>query len=155
MKRLTITLLLMLSYATLLTANPTSVFIWMKDGSKTVFLLSEKPLMTFDDDEMMVQTNATTICLPYGQLKNITYKDGTDDDGISEQHQRSFVYDGQRLEFQAGTTPLKVLLVSTDGKMLRQLSLKASEHASIPADNLPAGSYAVVVNGVTYKILKP
>jgi len=136
-------------------AVPNSVYIWMKDGSKTVFHLSEKPHLTFNAEEMTVATDKTTIILPYRQLKNITYKDEPDGlKGIAN-NQHTFKYDGKTLTFKAGAETLKAIVLKTDGVRVLQITVQPNESTTIAADKLPKGSYAVVVNGITYKIMKP
>lgn len=136
-------------------AKPTAMYIWMKDGSKTIFQLSEKPRLTFNDEEMTVVTAETSITLPYQQLKNITYQDvtvGLKDIGRGE---KAFIYDGKNLAFKASDKALKVMIVSTNGTAVRQLTVRPNESVMIPSSRLPKGSYVVVVNGLTYKIVKP
>lgn len=155
MKKLIFTLLFSIASSTLMMAEPTSVYIWMRDGSKTILKLSEHPQMTFDKDEMTVKTSQTTMSFPYAMLKDITYRDFTVGVEDVQQGERTFLYDGQTLTFKAGAERLKAVIVSMDGKMLRQLNVRPGEKESILANELPKGTCVVVVNGVTYKILKP
>lgn len=158
MKRFVLTLLLgVVAMAEGLSAgtNPVSVFIWLKDGQKTVLQLSEKPKMTFSEDDMKVTTRDAVVYFPYDQLKSITYGDATTGVEGWSQKERTFVFDGESLTFQAGSTPLKVLIMRLDGVMIRNLNVQANKRVNIASSKLPKGSYAVVVNGVTYKIVKP
>lgn len=133
-----------------------NVYIWMRDGSKTVLQLSEKPKMTFSDNEMTVTSKSTVVSFPYSQLKDITYRDANEDavNSIAD-GQHTFLFDGQSMTFIAGEEPLKVMVLRIDGIKVRQLSVKPNVKVMVPAHDLPKGNYVVVVNGVTYKIQKP
>lgn len=135
-------------------ANPTTMFVWMKDGSKSVFQLSEKPRLSFNDKEMTIKTPGTSIVLPYEQLANITYQDFALDVNDS-QGDKTFAYDGDNLSFTAFDKALKVTIIRTDGVLVRNLRVQPNENVKISASELPQGSYVVVINGITYKIMKP
>jgi len=153
MKKLLLLLTMMISMAGW-AAKPTTMYIWMKDGSKTIFQLSEKPRLTFTDEEMTVRTTETSITLPYQQLKNITYQDVSVSIKNVNRGEKAFIFDGQNLAFTASDKALKVMIVRTDGATVRQLTVRPNESATIPSSKLPKGNYVVVVNGVTYKIMK-
>lgn len=156
MRHFVVTLLLAVVTATQAwAAGATAVYIWMKDGSKTVLQLSEKPVMTFGQEEMRVTTTNTVVSFAFDQLKNITYRDVTDGVDALKDGERAFCYDGQTMTFRAGDEALKVMVVRLDGAKVRQLSVRPMESVTIAADELPRGNYVVVVNGVTYKIQKP
>lgn len=155
MKHLFLTFLLtFVTTAQVLATGPTDVYIWMKDGTKTVLQLNEKPQLTFNDVEMMVTTNGTTVSFPYQLLKNITYKDYTVGIQSSELDRETFVYNAEGLSFRANAKSLKVMIVSTDGTLVRQFNVRPGESTTVPTAALPKGTYVVSVNGVTYKILK-
>ena len=141
--------------STVCLAKPTTMYIWMKDGSKTIFQLTDKPRLTFSDSDMIVQTISTSITLPYNQLCDITYNDGSASIEGIKQEGKVFLYDGNDLTFKAGDETLKVMIIRLDGAMLHQLTVRPNDTATLPATTLPKGSYAVVVNGITYKIVKP
>lgn len=141
-----------------LLAEPVEVCVWTKDGNRTTLLLSEKPRMTFTADAMSMTTATTTLELPFSQLDKITYPseagEGIGTPGTDVTPAFVMGRDGSFL-FQAEASPLQVMVVSMDGTLLRHFPVSMGDHVVLPASLLPAGSYLVAVNGVTYKIMKP
>lgn len=152
-------LLLVLMLAVVFTAQaqittPTDMYISMKDGTKTVLQLNEKPRLSFNQNEMTVTTKKAVLSFPYNMLQNITYSDVLDGLNDAQNGDRTFVFDGQSLSFNAGTEGLKVMIFGLDGTKVRYVNVKPMGSETIPADQLPKGKYVVVVNGITYKIAK-
>lgn len=137
--------------------EPTKMYIWTKDGNKTTLPLSDKPQLSFTADEMSVSTSDLSISLPFAKLDKITYS-SQDESAVPEvrdDERQSFVIDDDgSFVFQADSTPLYVLVTSTNGMLLKHFIVGAGEWKTIPAEMLPSGNYMVVVNGVTYKIAK-
>lgn len=141
-----------------LQAEPVEMYIWTKDGSKTTLQLTEKPRLTFTANEMSVATTAASVELPFSQLDKITYS-SSQSEGIGsvpadDGHQTFMVADDGSFLFQADRTPLQVMVVSMSGALLKHFTLGVEGRVSLPAALLPGGSYLVVVNGITYKIMK-
>ena len=135
----------------------TKMYIWTKDGNKTTLTLSDKPQLSFTADEMSVSTSDLSISLPFAKLDKITYSSqgGNAVQEVADDERQSFVIDDDgSFVFQATDTPLHVLVMSTNGMLLKHFNIGIGQWETLPADILPAGDYIVVVNGVTYKIAK-
>ena len=136
--------------------NPrTQLVVWAKDGTKVAYALTEKPKITFTETDLVITSNGVEVNYALENMARFTYEDNTAT-AITDLRtdKASFKLDGESLLFPALKANSIVSLYSLNGTLVFKKSvLKAGEY-SFPLSNLKAGAYVVMVNGLTYKIVK-
>ena len=133
----------------------TSLVVWKKDGSKIAFALSERPVVTFGENALMI--NSTTVSVSYDleSMAKFTYEN-IDDSGIKNienDKASSFKFDGEMLLFPSLKAGSTVSIHSLSGVLVFNRTIESAGDYSLPLTNLDKGVYLVSVDGLTYKIV--
>ncbi|MBR3091597.1 MAG: T9SS type A sorting domain-containing protein [Bacteroidaceae bacterium] len=157
MKR-TILLLLILIYAATTWAQSDTqwLVVWQKSGEKTYIELTDEPVTTFEDMQLVIRTSRTTAAFPLEDVLRYTFegvmtainapklKTG---EIVFRQHAADMTFDG----LADGT---EVSLYSMDGKLLHTQSARSSLQTVVSLAGYPSGTYIVKVGHATYKFMK-
>ena len=129
------------------TADPYLV-VWHKDGSKIMFMLDEKPKITYLGEQVTIKGNTMVEC-EFQAIRKMTFEQASASSSILA---LPFVNDGETVTFLPADKDLLVRVTLTDGRLVKDFVVKKGEMATLPLDGLKANAYRMDVNGVTYKI---
>lgn len=152
MKKLLI-LIQILFIAGIAFADDQCLMIWMTDGSAKAIALSDEPVTTFADGNMVVKTSKSTISFPLSIVAKYTYDFMPDDIAAPKTEKISFSSDGNSITFNGLKENTEIKVFSTSGVLVKQQTAMHSP-ATVTLNDLPSGVYAVKVDGITYSILK-
>ena len=134
----------------------TNLVVWKKDGSKVAFALTEKPIVTFSETSLMI--NSTTVSVNYDleDMAKFTYEDSESQGikNIENDKESSFKFDGEMLLFPSLKAGSKVAIHNLGGVLVFARTIEAAGDYSFPISHLDKGVYVVSVDGLTYKIVK-
>ena len=128
--------------------------VWQADGKVMNIKLSEEPVTTYADGQLIITTTKTTVTFPLEQVVKYTYSDGTD--GISSPATMSSEVsgDGETIVFKGLKPGTPVSLYTVAGQLVSTVTSAGPSKTSVSVSQLPVGVYVVKTNGITYKITK-
>ena len=150
------TLLLALMLAVPLRAadNPVTLVVLTKDNAQHMFVLADKPEVTFEGIDLVVTCENSTTTFALADVIRFTYLNATD--AVEE-----LTEDATTIDFKDGMVVINqlkegasVAVYSVDGKLVRQLTARDTGNYSLNLSELPIGVYIVKADRVTYKIAK-
>ncbi len=134
--------------------NPVTLVVLTRDNAQHMFVLADKPEVTFAGTDLVVtcENSTTTFALP--DVIRFTYMNATDavEEITKDQTQVNFK-DGMIVVngLKANAT---VAVYSIDGKLVARLTAQDAGTYSLNLSDLPTGVYIVKADCVTYKIAK-
>ena len=134
----------------------TNLIIWKKDDSKVAFVLTEKPMLTFSESSLMINTAAISVCYDLENLAKITYELSSEEGirNIENDKKSSFKLDGGMLLVPSLRPGSVVSIHSLNGILVFRKSIETVGSYSFPLSHLNMGVYLVSVDSLTYKIMK-
>lgn len=124
------------------------------DGNKQAVDLTDKPIITMDDSELVIKLTDSELRFNTQQVVDFRYSDITNVD-ITEYKASSIQQNSDNLRFTADKSDLNVRISNVAGIVLNSFKVEAGTTENISLGNLSSGLYLVTVNSVTYKIIKP
>lgn len=112
-----------------------------QDGSFMCFRFTEKPQTTFEGNDVVITTDKQNLKIPFSTIKEYTFGD----DLIATD-----VISMQAADSGLGT----VYVYSVNGKLIKTIGSSNNKSAEIFTKELPAGTYIIKNNNVTYKYQK-
>lgn len=134
--------------------NPVTLVVLTRDNAKHMFVLADKPNVTFEGEDLVVTcvNSTTTFALP--DVIRFTYLYATD--AVEE-----LKADDTTVDFKDGMIVINqlkanatVAVYSVDGRLVRQFTACDSGSYSLDLGELPTGVYIIKADRVTYKIAK-
>lgn len=147
-------LFILMAFSSGMNVMAQSLVVWQKDGSCVLYTLDERPKTTFDKNVLIITTTKVRVEYPLEKVKRYTY-DMTN--GINDANEQRGVTvrqtnDGVVLYHLAKGK--WVAVYSTDGKRLLTCQSNGKQPTSLSLKSLPAGTYLIKTDSITYKILK-
>ena len=131
--------------------------IHQKDGTEASFGFSEKPVITYTDNDLIVKT-ATAPEMHYAlvTLSKISFSETpTSVIPVSEKKQAPvFRFDGYNVEISGVKADAAIVVVATDGSIVINSKADSDGCASVSIAELPEGIYVVKTDVISFKILK-
>ena len=154
MKNLFLTLLLLLAPCLLPLANAQEQIRVFKDGSSTWFLLAEKPVLTFTETQMAVNSSTVSASYDFADIKEYRFTDKTSALRPLQKDATRFVRqpDGDILIY--GCSAGAVRLYDMSGHQLPANVTPQSDALRVSLRQLPAGIYLIHLNQQTIKVTK-
>lgn len=148
---------LLFSFLVLTVANAeviTNLIVCAKDGTKTEYALTEKPVITFSKTNLIVSTKTVNISYSLDNFSHFTYesRNVTSVENILEPS--SFNFSGDKLLFTNLNIDTSVSVYNLDGVLLISKHLVPNKNYAISLSDLQSGAYVVKANKSTYKIIK-
>lgn len=129
--------------------------VWTKGGERITYVLSDRPVATWSDMEVVITAAGLTVSYPLSELWKFTF--GTQADGVASLRQEA---DG-RMQMQEGMLHLSgfsagmpVAVCSLDGRVAAMAAIGADGAATISIHTLATGIYVVKTGSITHKIIK-
>ena len=134
----------------------TSLVVWKKDGSKVAFALTEKPIVTFSETSLMINSSSVSVSYDLEDMAKFTYEDPNEEGikNIENDKESSFKFDGEMLLFPSLKAGSKVAIHNLGGVLVFSRTIEVAGDYSFPISHLDKGVYVVSVDGLTYKIVK-
>lgn len=160
---LPLSLLLIVCAQAMASNEPSQLVVKMTDGSEKIFVLSEKPVVTFDSKKVYINSSSFSTELSnvqefYFQVESSTPTDinqvkpnGKPD--TSSKFVFRFV-DGQTVSIEGGVAPERVTVYALNGSVVSPKIDKSTNQVVVHLNNLPSGIYIIRANSQSYKISK-
>lgn len=135
-------LLLLLLFMSCLSVQAEEVLVvHLKNGGQSSFAFSEKPVITFDNENMVIKSNVTTFSV---SIADVSYYDfPASSTGIQEnQHALPLISNGH-VVFSKLPADSNVNIYTVDGKQLRRYAASRSGNVDIDLTTLPKGVYVI------------
>lgn len=149
MKKIALSLLIVLSCISAKAADGKSLFVSFNDGSKIEFALSTLPEVTFGNDKMTVKSTATTASYELWKVSTFTYGTTT---GIKQVENNKFAFEGDRIIVDG--TNNKVSAFALDGKAIKLSPITAGDKTIINLSELTHGIYIIKINNKSIKVAR-
>lgn len=150
----TLLLALMLAVPLWAADNPVTLVVLTRDNAQHMFVLADKPEVTFEGIDLVVTCENSTTTFALADVIRFTYLNATD--AVEE-----LTEDATTIDFKDGMVVINqlkegasVAVYSVDGKLVRQLTARDTGNYSLNLSELPIGVYIVKADRVTYKIAK-
>ena len=151
MRRLCISLLL--AFCTIANAQ-NAISIYQKDGKVAQFAFSEKPVITYADNNLVLTTTLTTVQYPLYLLQKIDFGSVDLTDVKEVKVDTQFSFQGGVLVVSGGEPNSFVSVFNLKGVMIGQYRLDDVGCASIPMQDLKKDVYIVKTTRFSFKIKK-
>lgn len=127
--------------------------IWQTSGQVQSIDLSEQPVTTFSDGNLVVTTSTATISLPMENVKKYTYSLVPTSIEDIKAEQVTISQNGESITFFGLKSGTEIKVYNASGVQMKQVKA-THDTETVTVSDLQVGVYAVKANGVTYKIMK-
>lgn len=128
-----------------------SVLVTLQDGSETQINLNDKMTTQFDDTFVIFSDGNALVKVLRTQFYRMTFSTELGIDHLTADGKADgFSFNGRALSFKGLKAGTNVEVFATDGRLIS--STAAEGTYTLRLDGVPAGVYAVKVNGVSYLI---
>jgi hypothetical protein len=157
MKRQLLTGLLLLFTAVASWAQ-NAVAVYQNDGTVATFAFTEKPVVTYSGNDLVLTTTKTSVQFPIYKLKKIDFDISLDDaTGVKDVEKEAdvqFSFAGGKLIVRGGEAGSQVTIYNIKGVQVGQYQLDSNGNATISTDNLGKDFYVVKSKSFTFKFRK-
>lgn len=130
--------------------------VWKMDGTQIQFLLTDEPVTTFENGNLVITTNQGQFSYPLAQMSKYTHE------GLPEGIDAPVVAPGTILIRQNNEMMLidglpdkaNVAVYNVDGKLLFTQQATGGQSTSIVMSAYPAGNYIINAGGASFKFVK-
>ena len=152
-KPMKLRLLLFLSLMAVLPAfaDDANLVIKQKGGSETILLLSTNPVITFQDEYMVVTSDVSSFMIPIDMIES--YGAANDVTAIHHITQEHSEYKDGSVVFSGLYHDSNVSIYKADGTLISSQKADNSGHAVVSVSNLPKGVYIVRTPNSSMKII--
>ena len=135
-----------------------AVAIYQVDGQVATFAFTEKPVVTYSGNDLVLTTTKTSVTYPIYKLRKIDFDISFDDlTGIEDARVKSdvqFSFRGGALTVRDGEPGSQVTIYNIKGVQVGQYRLDGDGNATIPTENLGKDFYVVKSSSFTFKFRK-
>lgn len=135
------------------------IVVCQKDGTVAKFAFTEKPVVTYSGDELVMTTNKTSVQYPMNRLLKIYFDVAEVPDGIdvevTQPEDVQFAFRDGGLVVSGGKAGAVVNLYRLNGVAAGQFRLDDNGCVTISTDHLSRGVYIMKAEQVSFKFLKP
>ena len=130
--------------------------VWKMDGTQIQFLLTDEPVTTFENGNLVITTNNGVFSYPLAQMKKYTHE------GLPEGIDVPTVAPGDILVRQNNEAMLieglpdnqLVEVYSADGKLILSKRAIGGQSTLLNLANHPQGTYIVSIGSTSFKFVK-
>jgi len=130
-----------------------NLVVWCNDGSRTSFVLNDRPKVTIGDGVLRVVSGAASAEYSFSDVLKLTYEGVIEDavpTGIDDKPAISRTEEA--LVFTSDSGDLHVQIVNASGMTVRKFLARRGTVSTVPFSQLTPGVYIVRVNKFSYKI---
>lgn len=158
MKTRLITLSLLLTFSITAMWAQNAVAIHQVDGQVATFAFTEKPVVTYSGNDLVLTTTKTSVQYPIYMLKKIDFDVSFDDltgiESVEKKADAQFRFQDGMISVVGGESGSQVFLYSMSGTKVGQYRLDGSGHIDIPVQHLSKGIYIIQTKHFTFKFRK-
>lgn len=141
--------------------EPSQLVVKLKDNSEKIFILANKPVVTFDTEKLYINTSEFSTELSnvqefYFKTESTTGIDvvkKTDNADSSSLFTFRFV-DGRTVYIDGLDNSVRVMVYSLSGAQVNARIDRGNERTVVDFGNQPAGVYIIKANNQSFKIIK-
>ena len=130
--------------------------VWKMDGTKIQFLLTDEPVTTFENGNLVITTNQGVFSYPLAQMKKYTHE------GLPQGIDVPMVAPGDILVHQNNEQMLieglpsnqLVEVYSADGKLILNKRAVSGQSTLLNLAAQPQGTYIVSIGSTSFKFVK-
>ena len=154
MKRLFFILFFAISISSLFAQN--TLTIHQKDGQQFGFGFEEKPVVSFTDNALIIKSTKIEVQYELAKVAKFTFDDVEDAViGIKvDDAKASITLDEYTVSISGAAADITVRLIASDGKQLQSYKTNQDGSVTFSIAELPEGTYIIVSESLTCKILK-
>ena len=155
MKKFLVAIAALLFVGVSLVSAQTTLTIHQKDGEKFSFGFSEKPVVSFTDNDLTVKTSNNEVTCALTNVAKFTFD--TDETAVAEvkaDAEPSISLDEYTVMITGAKADTNVALTGADGKVLQSYKIGEDGSVSFSIAELPAGTYIISTSKLAIKILK-
>ena len=132
------------------------VRIHQKDGQYVDFALKDRPVIYYEDYDLVLITDKTELSFPLATLAKFTFTDvETKIEAVEDDQQDpAFTLDDYAINITGAKAEVPVRVISSDGKPVVSFKTDAQGNAAFSMADLPAGMYIINSENLTFKVLK-
>ena len=155
MNRFSLTTFFLLVFS-LMTYGQNTIVVFQQDGEVAKFDFSEKPVVTYAGDNLVLTTTQTTVQYPIYMLKKISFDVDLETTDAIEQVKADvqFSFSGGTLTIRDGEPYSYVYIYNLKGMKVGQYQLDDLGNATIPVSGLSRDFYIVKSNRFNFKFRK-
>ena len=135
-----------------------AVAIHQVDGQVATFAFTEKPVVTYSGNDLVLTTTKTSVQYPIYMLKKIDFDVSFDDltgiESVEKKADAQFRFQDGMISVVGGESGSQVFLYSMSGTKVGQYRLDGSGHIDIPVQHLSKGIYIIRTKHFTFKFRK-
>ena len=133
--------------------------VWMHGGARISFPLTEHPVMTYADGDIVVTTSQEQLTYAHADVRKFTLADediSQDEPTKIEPSERDAQWQrqGDVMLFSACTPGERVAVYNATGQLVTQYVISADGTLQIPLSQFGEGMYIVKTESITYKFIK-
>lgn len=138
-KKLLLMIVLILTPCLSLLAGDNLV-IHLKSGGKAVFALVEKPVITFEGENLLVKSETANYSIPISDIDTYDFTETTEVGQVKEKVNKPVIANGHVFfsQLKAGS---KVTVYAIDGRQLHYYIADSSGNVDVDLTTLPKGIY--------------
>ena len=155
MKKTSISLLLL--FFSLWAYGQHAIIFQQKDGQVARFSFTEKPVVTYANNEVVLTTTKTSVQYPIYRLQKIGFDIDWNTTDLKEVKvaEACFHFQGDALCISGDTPSSPVLLFNVKGELVKRYKTDHQGCATIPLQQLRRDLYIVKTNRLSFKFRKP
>lgn len=135
-----------------------AVVVYQNDGKVATFAFTEKPVVTYSGNDLVLTTTKTSVTYPIYMLRKIDFAVSIDDltgiDDAKVQADVQFSFRGGTLTVRGGEAGSQVTIYNIKGVQVGQYRLDGDGNATIPTESLGKDFYIVKSKSFTFKFRK-
>ena len=137
-----------------------AVKIYQLDGKAATFAFTERPVVTYSGNELVLTSTKTTVTYPIYKLKKLVFDVEWDETTSVELEtnknpgREGFRFLGDVLQVMGGEPNSPVLLYNIKGIKVGEYRLDSDGNTAIPLSSLNKDFYIVKAKGITFKFRK-
>lgn len=130
--------------------------IHQKDGQQFGFGFEEKPVVSFTDNALIIKSTKIEVQYELAKVAKFTFDDVEDAViGIKvDDAKASITLDEYTVSISGAAADITVRLIASDGKQLQSYKTNQDGSVTFSIAELPEGTYIIVSESLTCKILK-
>ena len=137
-----------------------AIAVWQSDGTVAKFAFTEKPVVTYSANELVMTTTKTSVRYPINRLQKVVFD--VDENVNSVEDVKSLPSGDVKFSFRDGSLVVSggkagavVNIYRLNGAVVGQFRLDGNGCITIPTSNLSGGMYIVNTKQMSFKFRKP
>ena len=123
----------------------------LKSGGQTIIALDERPVITFEEDNMVLTSETTHFSIPLSDIANYNFVEGTDVEQVQDKVTKPIIANGH-VYFSKLKVGSRVFVYAIDGRQLRSYYADGSGSVDVDLTTLSKGIFVLKSPEASIKI---